>query len=176
MNNIELNAILYYADFLSLKEISQPVTDNCKYFFIHGVPINSLFILDLEPLYDNQNKYFKQAQFEYDTIKTKFGEEGVESFIDDICCIRSCGSVNAEAMLQCIHQYSNKKQRKEAFKNYHNWKNSQKYTHITINEDGDPQERECSAYEYHVERLYKQPTMETDLRPYSSRYEVLVKE
>jgi hypothetical protein len=47
MNNIELNAVLYYADFLSLKAINQPVTDNCKYFFIHGAPINSLFILDL---------------------------------------------------------------------------------------------------------------------------------
>ena len=37
MNDIELNAILYYADFLSLKDVSQPVTDNCKYFFVHGI-------------------------------------------------------------------------------------------------------------------------------------------
>jgi hypothetical protein len=44
MNDIELNAILYYADFLSLKAINQPVTDNCKYFFVYGVPINSAFI------------------------------------------------------------------------------------------------------------------------------------
>jgi len=58
MNNIELNAILYYADFLSLKQLSYPVTDNCKYFFIHGVPMNSLYILDLKPNYDENNPYF----------------------------------------------------------------------------------------------------------------------
>ena len=39
MNEIELNAILYYADLLSLKDISIPVTDNCKWFFIHNNPI-----------------------------------------------------------------------------------------------------------------------------------------
>jgi len=55
MNNIELNAILYYADFLSLKARSYPVTDNCKYFYIHGAPINSAFILNLEPLYDEND-------------------------------------------------------------------------------------------------------------------------
>lgn len=58
MNNIERNAILYYADFLSLKAVSHPVTDTCKYFFIHGAPINAAFILDLEPLYDEENPYF----------------------------------------------------------------------------------------------------------------------
>ena len=176
MNNIELNAILYYADFLSLKAVNHPITDNCKYFFIHGAPINSLFILNLEPLYDEQNEYFQQAKTEYEVIKDKFGDEGVESFVDDVCCIKACGSVNAEAMLKCIHQYSTKKQRKEAFREYYNWKNSQIYTHITINEDGDPQETECTAYVYHAERMHKQPSMEEDLRPYSARYEVLVRE
>ena len=109
MNDIELNAILYYADFLSLKDISQPVTDNCKYFFVHGVPVNSLYIIDLEPVYDAENKYFKQAKSEYDMIKCKFGEDGVESFIEDVCSIRACGCVDAERMLKCIHQYSSKK-------------------------------------------------------------------
>ena len=55
MTNIELNAILYYADFLSLQHENYPVTDNCKYFFIHGCPINSAFIVDLEPEYDPDN-------------------------------------------------------------------------------------------------------------------------
>lgn len=59
INNIELNAILYYADFLSLKAVSYPITDNCKYFFIHGCPINSLFILDMKPDYDAENEYFQ---------------------------------------------------------------------------------------------------------------------
>lgn len=103
MNNIELNAILYYADYLSLKAINKPVTDNCKYFFIHGAPINSLFILDLEPIYDKNNEYFKQSKTEYEIIRDKFGEEGVESFIDDICCIKACGTVDAKLMLKRIH-------------------------------------------------------------------------
>ena len=103
MTHIELNSILYYADFLSLKHECHPVTDNCKYFFIHGAPINSLYILDLEPVYDENNEHYIQAYTEYQAIKSKFGEDGVESFIDDICCIKACGSVNAEQMLKCIH-------------------------------------------------------------------------
>lgn len=52
MNNVELNAILYYADYLSLKAVSTPVTDNCKYFFIYRVPINSATILGMDIEYD----------------------------------------------------------------------------------------------------------------------------
>lgn len=164
MNNIELNAILFYSDFLSLKAISQPVTDNCKYFYIHGFPINSAFILDLKPEYDEQNRYFRQAVVEYELIKNKYGDDGVESFIDDICSIRACGCVDAERMLKCIHQYSTKKERKEAFGIYYDWKNSQMYTHITINEDGDPQEKECSKYVYHAERMLGKPGLVRSIR------------
>lgn len=153
MNQIELNAVLYYADFLSLKSTCQPVTDNCKYFYIHGCPINSLFILDLEPVYDESNPYFKQATTEYQLIRDKFGDDGVESFIDDVCNIRACGSVDAERMLQCIHQFSNKHDRKKAFNAYYSWKNSQTYTHTTINEDGNTEEKPCTSYIYHVERM-----------------------
>lgn len=55
MNQVELNAILFYADFLSLKEISYPITDNCKYFYIYGLPVNSAFIVNVEPEYDKEN-------------------------------------------------------------------------------------------------------------------------
>jgi len=61
MNDIELNAILFYADYLSLKGSSQPVTDNCKYFFVYGCPVNSAFILDMEPIYDPENEYYLEA-------------------------------------------------------------------------------------------------------------------
>lgn len=44
MSLIEDNMILYYADFLSLKDISIPVTDNCKYYYIHDNPINSAYL------------------------------------------------------------------------------------------------------------------------------------
>ena len=159
MNSFELNAILYYADFLSLKAVHQPVTDNCKYFFVHGVPMNSAFILNLEPVYDIENQYFQQALAEYEIIKNKFGDAGVESFIDDVCNIRACGSVDAEQMLKCIHQFSSKKERKTAFNAYYNWRNNQVYTHITINDDGDPQEKECTKYVYYVERMLNRPRL-----------------
>ena len=77
MNNIELNAILFYADYMSLRDTCTPVTDNCKYFYIHGTPINSCYILDLEPIYDQDNQYFKQSLQEYTLLRDKFGEEGV---------------------------------------------------------------------------------------------------
>ena len=74
--------------------------------------MNSLFILNQEPIYDENNLYLRQAQEEYEMIRDKFGDEGVESFIEDICSIKACGSVDAERMLKCIHQYSSKKERK----------------------------------------------------------------
>jgi len=40
---------------------------------------------------------------EYELIKNKFGEEGVESFVEDICSIKACGMVDAKRMLKCIH-------------------------------------------------------------------------
>ena len=170
MNQIELNAILYYADFLSLKSISQPVTDNCKYFFVHGTPINSAYILDLEPIYDEDNEYFKQAKVEYQAIKDKFGDDGVQSFIDDICCIKAMGSVNAEQMLQRIHQFNNKKQRKLAYDRYYTWRNNQLYTHITINGDGKPEEIESSRFVYHTERMLERSGLAKRPGNYSQRH------
>lgn len=164
MNHIELNAILFYSDFLSMKDISQPVTDNCKYFYVHGMPINSAFILDLEPEYDEQNVYFQQAMAEYNIIKDKYGEDGVESFIDDICSMKACGCVDATRMLNCIHQYSSKHEKKQAFNTYNNWKKAQIFTHMTINEDGEYEETECTKYVYHAERMLGRPGLVRSLR------------
>ena len=152
MTDIELNAILYYADFLSLQHESHPVTDNCKYFFIHGYPVNSAFILDLEPEYDENNPYIAQAQEEYQLLADKYDDEAALSFIDEICCIKACGCVDAEVMLKCIHQFSTKYERKQAFAAYKKWKKEQYYSHITFNENGDPQETPCTRYFYHAER------------------------
>lgn len=163
MNQIELNAILFYADFLSLKAVSQPITDNCKYFYVHGAPINSAFILNIKPEYDEDNQYFKQAMTEYQVIKDKFGDEGVQTFVDDVCCIKACGSVDAERMLKCIHQFSSKKERKQAFDTYNTWKNNQIYTHTTINENGKPKEKICSKYVYHAEKMLGRPGLAKSL-------------
>lgn len=155
INNIELNAILYYADFLSLKAISIPVTDNCKYFYIHGTPINSCYILDLEPIYDQDNKYFKQSFNEYIVLRNKFGEDGVISFIENLASLSARGCVTAQQMLSVIHQYSSKIERKQAFVTYDNWNKNKRYTHTFINDDGKLEEHECSMYVYHVERSLK---------------------
>lgn len=111
MNDIELNAILYYADLLSLKDISTPVTDNCKWYFIHNTPINSAYIVDNKPIYDENNKYFIQAKEEYTKLKSKFLTDGVESIVGHICNLDALGCINAEQMLKCIHQYSSRRER-----------------------------------------------------------------
>lgn len=118
----------------------------------------------MEPEYDVENKYFQQAYAEYSIIKDKYGEEGVETFIDDICCIRACGCVDAARMLNCIHQYSSKHEKKMAFNAYNTWKASQVYAHITINEQGDPQQTPCTKYVYHAERMLGKPGLVKSFR------------
>jgi hypothetical protein len=136
MNEIELNAILYYADYLSLRAESIPVTDICKYFFIHGTPRNAACVAGLKPVYDPENQYFKQAKNEYELLKDHFDEDGVISFIDDIAFIRSQGSVDGLMLLKYIHLYSDKNTRKRAFSTYYRWKNNQKHYHIIKDDDG----------------------------------------
>ena len=111
MNDIELNAILYYADLLSLKETSTPVTDNCKWYFVHNMPINSACIVNLMPTYDENNKYFIQAKEDYYRLKEKFLDDGVENIVGHICNLDALGCINAEQMLKCIHQYSSRRER-----------------------------------------------------------------
>ena len=165
MTHVELNAILYYADFLSLKHTCHPVTDNCKYFFIHGCPINSAYIVNLEPEYDEQNQYIAQALQEFQAIQDKYDEEAALSFIDDICSIKACGCVDANQMLKCIHQYSTKHDRKQAFKEYNEWKKQQFYSHLTINENGDPQEVACTKYFKHAETGFRKRGILKSLKP-----------
>lgn len=151
LNKVEHNAILYYADFLSLKELSIPVTDNCKYFFIYGAPMNAAYIVDLQPFYDEENPFYQQAYAEYMALKDKFGEEAVVSFVDDICKLRALGCIDGHQMLQCIHQFSSKSERKAAFRRYDRWRSHQKYSHLTLNEDGTKEEQPCSRYIAHYE-------------------------
>lgn len=66
----------------------------------------------MKPVYDENNRFFQQAKIEYEVIRDKFGDDGVESFIDDICSIKASGSVNAEQMLKNIHHFSTKNERK----------------------------------------------------------------
>lgn len=157
MNNIkdittvELNAILYYADFMSLQTKGIPVTDTCKYFFVYNTPINSAYIAEVKPFYDENNKFFIQAKEEYSILKEKLGDKGVQSFIDNICSIQACGKVSGEDMLRCIHRYSNKKEKEYALNKYKKYMNNLKYNHTIKTDDGKSSTTVCSKYIAHYE-------------------------
>ena len=143
---MNLDVILYYADFLSMKNESIPVTDPCKYFFINKLPTNISTICDTVLFFDSDNKYIEQAMAELQPIEDKYGEEGVMSYIDDICYIRACGMVDAKRMLEFIHRWSDRYTRKQAFKKYNKYISDTHY-YITIkDDDGESRRIECSKY------------------------------
>lgn len=88
---------------------------------------------------------------EYTTLKNTLDEEAVNSFVEDICSLRARGCVDAEDMLNCIHQFNSKGERKFAFRQYERWRKSQIYTHITLNDTGDEVEEQCTKYVAHYE-------------------------
>ena len=149
LNNIELNAVLFYADVLSLEAISIPVTDTCKYFYIHNTPMNIASIAGNILQIDVSNQYYKEALDTYLILRDKYGEDGVQTFIDKICAIGVCGMVDGERMLKCIHQYDDKSEKKAAYKRYQDWLDNKHYKTTIIDDDGDPQEIECSAEIWH---------------------------
>lgn len=67
-------------------------------------------------------------------------------------------------MLKNIHQYSTKRERKQAFNTYNDWKNNQIFTHTVLDEDGNPQEKRCSKYVYHAERMLGKPGLAKSMR------------
>lgn len=153
MNDISISAILFYADYLSLKERSIPVTDNCKYFFIYKQPVNCAYIAGSQPFFDEDNEYFIQSKFELQKIEDQYDEDGVMSFVNDIGMLQAGGMCDAERLLKYIHQYSSKRDKKDAIKKYNNYINNLTYTTTTINEDGNPQETKCTRYVAYSERL-----------------------
>ena len=155
LTNIELNAILYYADYLSLQHESIPITDTPKYYFVYRCPINVAYMVDSEPVFDTTNKWFKQASTEYLQIRNKFDEDGVTSFIEDICNIAACGVVGWERMLQYVHQFSSKKERIQAFDTCREYLKNIKHKHEVKNDDGNLQTEACSKYVYHAETSSK---------------------
>ena len=154
MNLAELNFVLYYADFLALKSCSRTVTDNCKYYFVHGVPMNSAYLIDLQPFFDTKDPFYKQAESELATIKSSFGDDGVASFLEDICMLRARGVVNAIQMLKYIHAYSTRQERRQSFIDYYKWKDEQKYTLTVEDELGKPKQIECSMYVAHYNKRF----------------------
>ena len=162
INELELNAILYYADYLSLSDKSIPVTDTCKYFFIYNSPINSAFIVGNKPIYDENNEYFKKSKEEYLMLRGKFGDGGVMSFVNSICSLSACGTVSANNMLNYIHRYSSPRDRQFALNKYNKFIKSTKYKHTIKDDEGKPVEAECSKYVAHDE-FTKNPAAKPEL-------------
>ena len=159
MNNIQKNSILYYADFLSLSNISIPVTDNCKYYIIHNMPINCAYIVGGKPFYDEQNQYYIQSCKECEDILNYAGEDGLNSFLTNMCNLQSLGCITAKQMLQCINQFKYKKDVKQSNKIYEDWYNNRVYYHTVKDDDGEQHREKCSEYVARAEQgTWKNPT------------------
>lgn len=156
--DIELSAILYYADFLSMKERSVPVSDNCKYFFVYNAPINASFIAGVQPIFDENDEFFRQSLTEYMDLRGSFGEDGIMSFVNSICNLSASGKVCGEDMLRCLHRYSQKSERVAALNKYKQHLKSTKYSHLIKKEDGKQSRVECSKYIAHYELAKNYPT------------------
>ena len=146
MNEAELSAILYYADLLSMKSTSHPITNNCKYFFVHKTPIHISFIVNQLPQFDKEDQYFQQSLNEYRMLTDKYGNDGAMSFINNLCNLGVAGSVNGLQMLKYIHRYTDKYNKYKAFKEYGQYIKNQKYTFQSRNDDGELETRPCTKY------------------------------
>lgn len=145
------NAVLYYSDYIKLKEESRTVSDNCKYYFMYGAPINATYLSDCAPFYDKTDKYYIESAEQCRQILDKFGLEGLLSFVRDICNLNALGVVNAKQMLACIHYYEGKHESRRALKQYENWLDKQYYTHLEDNGKGEMHRVECTRYVAHAE-------------------------
>ena len=146
MNEAELSAILYYADLLSMKSTSHPITNNCKYFFVHKTPMHISFIVHQLPQCDKEDQYFSQSLNEYRMLTDKYGNDGAMSFINNLCNLGVAGSVNGLQMLKYIHRYTDKYNKYKAFKEYGQYIKDQKYTFQSRNDDGELETRPCTKY------------------------------
>lgn len=142
--------VLFYADYLSLRETYTPVTDNCKYYYIMGMPINCTKMVNSEPVYDVQNQYYIQAYQELTQIRNKVGLQALASFVRDLCNVFALGCINGEQMLKCILCYDTSKVRKKAISKYRAHMKNIEYTQEVCDDDGNIVEESCKKYVYHV--------------------------
>lgn len=147
---VSLNAVLYYADYLSLYYTYTPITDQCKYFIVYGTPINAAYMDGGSPIYDEDNKYFKQALEELHKIQSKTGRSGMISFIQNICNVFARGCVNGNQMLDCILYYKTKREKREAYNKYSNYISNIQYD-LQCEEDGEQTIIKCSKYVKHAD-------------------------
>lgn len=144
--------VLFYADYLSLRETYTPITDNCKYYYIMGMPINCTKMVNSEPVYDVQNQYYVQAYQELTQIRNKVGLQALATFIRDLCNVFALGCINGEQMLKCILCYDSSKLRRKAINKYKQHMKDIQYNHIVKNDDGENISEPCTKYVYHVDQ------------------------
>ena len=99
-----------------------------------------------------QNEYLQQAITEYNLIKNSFGEDGIYSYIGEIACIRACGAVNAERILQHLYRFAKGKKLQKAIQRYNIWKNNLSYKHVIKNDEGESVIAKCGKELAHVEK------------------------
>lgn len=103
---------------MALRNNSRHVTDNCKYYYIYGAPINVAYLCNSEPFYDIEDEYYIQAHTELENLIDKVGFEETKTFINGICNIKVMGCVDADLMLKQIHQFSTSIDRITAMRDY----------------------------------------------------------
>lgn len=145
--------VLFYSDVLSLKEKYVSVTDTCKYYIIFGIPVHISYLLGNIPEYDMNNKFYIESEQDINRIIEKFGHEGVQSFIYNLCSVGSMGSINGEQILKCVLYYEDGKVIKKALDTYKNHVKCLKYYQSIKNEDGEDSVEECSKYVFHANKL-----------------------
>lgn len=147
---VSLNAVLYYADYLSLYHTYTPITDTCKYFIIFGAPINAAYITGGSPIYDENNQYFKQALKELCKIQEKAGRSGMISFLQNVCNIFARGCVSGKQLLECIIYYKTKREKREAWAKYNEYMSNIQYD-LQYVEDGETTTINSSKYVKHID-------------------------
>ena len=146
------NYVLFYADYLSLKNTCKPITDICKYYYLMDCPINAAYIVDLEPVYDTSNQYYVQSYTELKVIYDKIGYKGLSEFVQDLCFLKPLGVISGENILKCITMYDNSKARKKALDTYRKYMKSISYDQCVTDNNGDPLIQKCTKYVYHVDK------------------------
>ena len=148
---IKQNIILYYADYLAIRNNSRQVTDNCKYYYIYEAPINLAYLCNSQPFYDINDQYYIQSTKEIQMIINKVGLEEAKKFVNGICNVKVMGCIDGDLMLKQVHQFSTNIDRITAFKDYQNWLDTQYYTHLQLNNDGDLIRTICTRHMAHSE-------------------------
>ena len=144
--------VLFYADYLSLRDTYTPITDNCKYYYVLGMPMNVTRVVGYDPVFDKESKHYVQAYQELDQIRNKLGFEAISTFVRDLCNVFALGCINGEQMLKCILCYDSSKLRRKALNKYKTHMKNISYLHTVKDDDSNNIQQKCTKYVYHVEQ------------------------